>query len=84
MHNVLDIHVHGIHISAMKTLAEHMAENGIKDAPMAELVGCERSMITKIRLQKATPSLPLAIRINKATGVPIESLLAAKAEEATE
>jgi transcriptional regulator with XRE-family HTH domain len=52
-----------------------MADEGIKDAPLAVEVGCDRSMITKIRLQQATPSLPLAVRISQRTGVPIESLI---------
>jgi transcriptional regulator with XRE-family HTH domain len=63
----------------MMTLAEYMAEKNIKDAPLAKEVGCDRSMITKIRLNQATPSLPLAVKISQYTGVPIEKLI--KSEE---
>lgn len=60
----------------MMTLAEYMAEKNIKDAPLAKEVGCDRSMITKIRRNQATPSLHLAVKISQYTGVPIENLIA--------
>lgn len=59
----------------MKTLAEHMSETKTRDQALADKVECDRSMITKIRLGQATPSLPLAVRISRQTGVPIESLI---------
>lgn len=59
----------------MKTLATHMDETGTTDAALATEVGCDRSMITKIRNRQATPSLPLALAISKKTGVPIENLM---------
>jgi transcriptional regulator with XRE-family HTH domain len=59
----------------MKTLAEHMDETGTTDAALAALVKCDRSMITKIRRRQATPSLPLALSISKATGVDVEALM---------
>lgn len=68
----------------MMTLAEYMVEKNIKDAPLAREVGCDRSMITKIRLNQATPSLPLAVRISQYTGVPIENLIKSKETEAAE
>lgn len=68
----------------MMTLAEYMVEKNIKDAPLAREVGCDRSMITKIRLNQATPSLPLAVRISQYTGVPIEKLIKSKETEAAE
>lgn len=72
---MLDIHVHDIHIVSMKTLAEHMDETGTTDAALAATVKCDRSMITKIRNRQATPSLPLALAISKATGVGVETLM---------
>lgn len=59
----------------MKTLAEHMTEAGMRDAQLAVKVKCDRSMITKIRLRQAVPSLPLALAISKETGVEVEALL---------
>ena len=59
----------------MMTLAQHIAAKNITDQQLADKVGCDRSMITKIKLQQATPSLPLAVRISKETGVPVESLI---------
>lgn len=59
----------------MMTLAQYMAEKNVKDGSLAEAVGCDRSMITKIRRRQATPSLSLAVKINEATGIPVKSLL---------
>lgn len=59
----------------MLTLAKHLSDSGITDAALAQKVGCDRSMISKLRAGKATPSLPLAIAINRETGVPVEALL---------
>ncbi|QRY69140.1 helix-turn-helix transcriptional regulator [Ensifer sp. PDNC004] len=64
----------------MLTLAKHLSENGITDAALALKVGCDRSMISKLRAGKATPSLPLAVAISRETGVPVEALLPAGKE----
>ena len=61
----------------MQTLAEHLSTVGITDAALAARVGCDRSMITKLKAGKATPSLPLAVAISRETGVPVEALLPA-------
>jgi len=74
---VLDIHVHHIHISGMTQLAEYQRSTKTTDAALAAKVGCDRSMIAKIRTGTATPSLPLAVAIAKETGVPVESMIAA-------
>lgn len=72
---VLDIHVHHIHIRRMTALAKYLEHAGKTDAYLASKVGCDRSMITKIRAGTATPSLPLAIAISSETGVAVEALL---------
>lgn len=72
---MLDIHVHDIHISLMLTLAEYLRETHLTDAALAQKVGCDRSMISKLRVGKATPSLSLAVAISRETGVPVESML---------
>lgn len=66
----------------MLTLAEYLSAPGQTDAALAEKVGCDRSMITKIKARRATPSLPLAVAISKETGVAVESLLPSKQETA--
>lgn len=66
-------------LAGMKTLAEHMDETNTTDAALATVVKCDRSMITKIRNRQATPSLPLALAISKATGIEIEALMPEKA-----
>lgn len=68
-------------LASMTTLAEYLSAPGQTDAALAERVGCDRSMITKIKAKRATPSLPLAVAISKITGVPIESLLPAPARK---
>jgi transcriptional regulator with XRE-family HTH domain len=62
----------------MKTLAEILSDAGTTDAALAGRVGCDRSMITKIRAGKATPSLPLALAIHRETGVALEFLMPPK------
>jgi transcriptional regulator with XRE-family HTH domain len=70
-----------MNIVSMMTLAEYMADKNIKDAALAKEVKCDRSMITKIRRNQATPSLPLAVKISQYTGVPIENLIASEEVE---
>jgi transcriptional regulator with XRE-family HTH domain len=47
---------------------------GLTDAAISERVGCERSLITKIKLGTARPSPEMAKRIADATGIPLEDL----------
>lgn len=61
-------------LASMLTLADHLSSTDTTDAALAAKVGCDRSMITKIKAGKATPSLPLAIAISRETGVPVEAL----------
>ena len=46
----------------------------LTDAAHAAKFGCERSMVTKIKLGKARPSPELAQRIAEATGIPVAEL----------
>ncbi|PWJ80602.1 DNA-binding XRE family transcriptional regulator [Pseudaminobacter salicylatoxidans] len=61
--------------AAMTKLAEYLNSIEITDAAFAAKVGCDRSMITKLRAGKATPSLRLAAAISRETGLPIEALI---------
>lgn len=61
----------------MTKLAEHLTKNSMTDADLAAKVGCDRSMITKIKHGNATPSLRLAAAISRATGLKMEALLPA-------
>lgn len=58
----------------MTALDAHMKAHSISDISLARKVRCDRSMITKIRGGKATPSLPLALRISHETGISPEAL----------
>ncbi|MCM2472128.1 helix-turn-helix transcriptional regulator [Rhizobium sp. CG5] len=62
------------------TLDEHMSLHKLTDAALASKVGCDRSMISKIRNRVATPSLKLAMAINRETGVDVSKLLPEAAE----
>ncbi|MBN9065743.1 MAG: helix-turn-helix transcriptional regulator [Rhizobiales bacterium] len=59
----------------MTQLADRMKDLGIKDADLAQKVGCDRSMISKIRSGKAMPSLCLALAIGRETGISPEGLM---------
>lgn len=61
----------------MTPLAEHLNAIEVTDAAFAAKVGCDRSMITKLKAGKATPSLRLAAAIGRETGLPIEALFPA-------
>lgn len=57
-------------------IAERMKEKGFaSDAALAAEVRCERSMVTRIKLGKATPSLELAVRLIKALDLPADAFL---------
>ena len=62
---------------AEKPPARDLGRFGIADVDLSKLVGASRSMITKVRLGQANPSLPLAVKISKETGIPVEKLVAA-------
>ena len=54
-------------------ISTKMEALGITDAALAARVGCERSMVTKIKLGKATPSLQLAVKLGAELGLPAEA-----------
>ncbi|MDG4903172.1 helix-turn-helix transcriptional regulator [Mesorhizobium sp. WSM4962] len=58
----------------MTKLAEHLNEHNLSDAEFAAKVDCDRSMISKIKVGKAKPSLDLALKISRATGIAVELL----------
>jgi plasmid maintenance system antidote protein VapI len=59
-----------------RTLTKCMADLALTDQALADIVGCSRTVITKLRHRKITASLPLALRIVEATGCSIEELSA--------
>jgi hypothetical protein len=46
------------------TLAEFMAERGLKDDDLTETLGVGRSMVTKLRLRMAKPSYDVMRKLN--------------------
>jgi transcriptional regulator with XRE-family HTH domain len=49
------------------TLSEYMAEIGLKDEPLAKMIGVERSTVTKLRLGTGKPSFKTLIAIERVT-----------------
>ena len=54
------------------------AKDFLTDAALATAVGCERSMVTRIKLGTARPSLELALKLSKALDLPPDAFLPAK------
>lgn len=65
----------------MSTLiSKRMKEKGFAtDAALAAEVKCERSMVTRVKLGKAKPSLELAIKLSKALDLPADAFLPSEA-----
>ena len=51
----------------MKTLAAWMQEAGLRDREVADAIGVERSTVTYVRLGKRSPSLRVAVAIERLT-----------------
>jgi transcriptional regulator with XRE-family HTH domain len=68
----------------MSTLiADRMKERGFNDdASLASVVGCDRSMINRIRRGEATPSLPLAVKLSEALDLPASTFVPPDGREA--
>lgn len=60
------------------TLHDYMDGKGITDAALAGKVGCDRSYITQIRNGRRRPSLAMALKLKKATGLPVETFMAGR------
>lgn len=66
------------------SISERMREKGFtSDAALAAVVGCERSMVTRVKLGKATPSLSIAVKLGAALDLPVDRFIAepVKADE---
>lgn len=60
------------HYSGM-TLGEYMAQEGLKDADLAEMCGRDRSRINRIRRGLAKPPLDLLVRLEEITGGAVKA-----------
>lgn len=52
-----------------------MKERGLTDLSLSEKVGVKRPTITKIRLGDRRPSLDLAVKLARETGLPVEAFV---------
>lgn len=62
-------------------LSQRMSALMLTDKLLSERVGIERSMITKMRLGKASPSLRTAMKICDLTGLRPEDLVVTEAKQ---
>jgi transcriptional regulator with XRE-family HTH domain len=58
---------------ATRTIADYMKETGKTQADLADLVGVSEGMMSLILRGFRQPSLDVALRIEKETGVPVEA-----------
>lgn len=58
--------VHMLHGSVM-TLSDWITTNGLTDERAADLFGCDRAHVSKLRRGRCRPSLDLMVRIRDAT-----------------
>jgi DNA-binding XRE family transcriptional regulator len=58
-------------------LSQYMKRNSLNDREMAESIGVERSVVTKLRSNRIRPSIETAVAIIKATNgaVSLDSFL---------
>jgi DNA-binding XRE family transcriptional regulator len=59
-----------------KTLADYLDQTGTTQDFLAEKLGVSRSYVSLLASGERQPALPLALRIEALTGVPVESLVA--------
>lgn len=59
----------------MSTLADWMRRNGVRDNEIAQVVGRDRSIVSRIRRGELVPTLSVAVAIERLTGgeVPANS-----------
>lgn len=50
------------------------AEAGLSQAELAKLIGVSRQTINAVETDKYDPSLPLALRVAKVFGVPVDAI----------
>jgi len=62
------------HRKQFKTVAEAMAALGLTDQKLADIVGCDRTWITRVRRGMKLKTLTTPIRISHELNVPIEAL----------
>lgn len=59
--------------SRPRTVADYLAETGRSQADLAELVGVSEAMMSLILRGFRQPSLDVALRLERETGVPVET-----------
>jgi DNA-binding transcriptional regulator YdaS (Cro superfamily) len=75
--------MHDVHHAAMSKLAAHLNTNGLSQRAFAAIVGVDPSIISRLTRAEMTPSLTLAVAIERATqgAVPAESWVGPENEQ---
>lgn len=63
-----------------RTLADYFEQTGKTHQELADQLGVTRFYVTLLSHGQRTPSLPMALRIQRLTGVPVESMVGAGAK----
>jgi DNA-binding XRE family transcriptional regulator len=61
-------------MSSMENLTQYRAKHGLSQRAFADLVGVDKSIISKIEAKKAKPGLELAGRIERETGGKVKAV----------
>jgi transcriptional regulator with XRE-family HTH domain len=56
-----------------KNLREYFEQSEESQRQFAERMGLSQGYVSRLAAREITPSLPVAIRIARATGIPVES-----------
>lgn len=56
-------------------LKKWIAKRGLEQQEVAEILGCHESYVSQILHRKRTPALANAVRIERVTGIPVETWL---------
>jgi transcriptional regulator with XRE-family HTH domain len=66
---------HMVHIHGMTNLAQWMRQSGVKDRAVADYIGRDRSIVSRIRRGELMPTLTIAVALERLTGgdVPASS-----------
>jgi ribosome-binding protein aMBF1 (putative translation factor) len=58
----------------MNMLSQHLADTGQSQSAFADEIGCDKSIVSRLTRYEMTPSLELAVKIERATHgkVPVE------------
>jgi transcriptional regulator with XRE-family HTH domain len=70
---IIDSNIRPPHIRRMKHFLTYLTESGVKQSEFAERVGITQGMVSRLAHNLASPSLELAVAIERETGGAIKA-----------